>query len=189
MELTFNLLSEADQQLFLWLNGVHSPVTDFLFYWITYKYTWVPMYLFLFYVVLKAYGKRGGILLAVSVVAVILADYITSGMMKPGFERFRPCHDPFIGHLVHNTVGCGGKFGFASSHASTAFALATSIYLFTKDRLAIGKWLFVWAFVYAYSRVAVGVHYPGDILVGALTGIFTGGGLVLLSNKFIIRLV
>jgi undecaprenyl-diphosphatase len=173
METFWTSASDLDQQVFLTLNGIHTPVTDFLFAWITNKYTWIPLYLLLIFVVCKEYGKRGGWMILLSLLALILADHLTSGVMKPYFERFRPCHDPTIGAMVHNVVGCGGTYGFASSHASTSFALTTGLYLFTRARLPQMKWLFVWAMVYSYSRVAVGVHYPGDILVGALIGAIT----------------
>lgn len=173
MELLWTGLSDFDQQLFLALNGLNSPVSDFLFSWITYKYTWGPLYLLVFYLVYRAYGKQGVVMVVLSLVALVLADYVASGIMKPYFARFRPCHDPVIGSLVHNVVGCGGQFGFTSSHASTSFALATALYLFTNERLPWMKWMFAWAAVYAYSRVAVGVHYPGDILFGALVGILS----------------
>lgn len=167
-------LAGLDQRLFLLLNGANTPTTDFLFKWVTNKYVWAPLYLYLIYVVVRSYGKQGWVIVVLSVLALVLADQLASGVMKPYFERFRPCHDPLIGSLVHNTVGCGGKFGFASSHAATAFAFVTSLFLMAGRRLPAIKWLFLWAFVYAYSRVAVGVHYPGDILVGGLVGALTG---------------
>lgn len=173
MELFWQGVSDWDQQLFLALNGIHSPFSDFLFKWITYKYTWTPLYLYLFYVIFKSYRREGVAIILLSLAAVILADYFASGIMKPYFARHRPCHDPLIGHLVHNVVGCGGKFGFSSSHASTSFALATAFFLFTREKLKGMKWMFLWAAVYAYSRVAVGVHYPGDIFVGAVVGALT----------------
>jgi undecaprenyl-diphosphatase len=185
MEWSWASLSSLDQELFLFLNGMHHPVSDFLFKWITYKYTWLPLYGYLFYLVFKSFKREGIIMIVLSLVALIVADYVTSGIMKPYYARFRPCHDPVIGHWVHNVVGCGGQYGFASSHASTSFALATGLYLFAGRTLPGFKWLFVWATVYAYSRVAVGVHYPGDILVGALTGILTA--LIIAYSYFYFR--
>lgn len=184
MDISWAALSSADQQLFLVLNGIHHPVTDFLFKWITYKYTWVPLYLFLIVAISRAYKREAFAIIILSILALILADYITSGIMKLYFARFRPCHDPFIGDIVHNITGCGGQFGFASSHASTSFALTSAFYFFTRDRIPWIKWLFVWAAIYAYSRVAVGVHYPGDILVGALVGYITGTVFVFVYRYF-----
>lgn len=167
-------LIDWDQQLFLFLNGLNAPWADQLMYWITYKWTWTPMYVVLIAISILTFGKKTwGIWLSV-ILAVIVADQVTSGLMKPFFARPRPCHDPVIGYLVHIVTGCGGKYGFASSHASTSFALATSAFLIMGNQLRWMKWLFVWAVVYAYSRVYVGVHYPGDILVGGVVGYLTG---------------
>lgn len=184
MDLFWTNVSNLDQQIFLTLNGIHSPVTDFLFAWITDKYTWGPLYLFLFYVVFKAYGRQGVLMIILSVLALILADYVTSGIMKPYFARLRPCHDPLISDVINRLKGCGGQYGFASSHASTSFALTTALYLFTRSRIPEMKWLFVWACIYAYSRVAVGVHYPGDVIVGAGVGAIVAIIIVRIHSYF-----
>ncbi len=92
--------------------------------------------------------------------------------MKPAFERLRPCHNPRLTDWIHVLGGCGGKYGFASSHASNTFALATGLALvFRKVRWA-GTGIFVWAIIVSYSRIYVGAHYPGDLLAGAFVGIF-----------------
>lgn len=168
---TIDNLISGDQALFLWLNGFNNSFWDPVMACITNKYTWIPIYLLLLIKIVRTYGRTGWIYFSAMVVAVLLADFITSGIMKPYFERPRPCHDPVIGHLVHQVTGCGGRFGFASSHASTSFAVITSLWLFTRHQLPWMKWLFIWTLIYSYSRIYVGVHYPGDILVGAIVGI------------------
>lgn len=168
---TVDTLIHYDQELLLALNGVHAPWADTLMYWITFKFTWIPMYLALAMITIKAEGKKSiGIFIAV-IVAVALADQITSGIMKPYFHRFRPCHEPDLAGMVHEITGCGGQFGFASSHASTSFAVAGVWFALLKDKVNYMWLLLVWAALYSYSRVYAGVHYPGDILVGALIGI------------------
>lgn len=184
MDISWAGISAADQQLFLTLNGIHSPVTDFVFKWITFKWTWIPLYVFLIYLIAREYRREAIGIILLSIIALVLADYFASGLMKPYFERFRPCHDPVISHLVHNITGCGGKYGFSSSHASTSFALTTAFYLFTRERIPGMKWMYLWAAIYAYSRVAVGVHYPGDILVGAALGALTAWIIVLFYSYF-----
>ena len=164
-------LIHYDQELLLVLNGLHAPWADTLMYWITFKFTWIPMYLALAIITIKAEGKKSiGIFIAV-IVAVTLADQITSGIMKPYFHRFRPCHEPDLAGMVHEITGCGGRFGFASSHASTSFAVAGVWFVLLRDKVSYMWLLLVWAALYSYSRVYAGVHYPGDILVGALIGI------------------
>ena len=168
-------LISLDQQLFLALNGLHSEGWDGVMYWVTNKYTWIPLYLALLVFIARTTGKSAVYILLTVIAAVGLADFIASGLMKPYFMRPRPCHDPLIGHLVHTISGCGGRFGFSSSHASTSFGLATSVYLLVRPAHNAVWLLFLWALVYSYSRVYAGVHYPGDILAGALAGILAGG--------------
>ena len=171
MTSTVDLLTHYDQELFLWLNGLHTPWVDTLMYWITFKFTWIPMYLALMLITVKAEGKKSVALFVTVLAAVALADQITSGIMKPYFHRFRPCHEPSLAGLVHEVAGCGGNFGFASSHASTSFAVAVVWFTLLKNKVNNMWLLLAWAVLYSYSRVYAGVHYPGDILVGALVGI------------------
>ena len=164
-------LIHYDQELLLVLNGLHAPWADTLMYWITFKFTWIPMYLALAIITIKAEGKKSISIFIAVIVAVALADQITSGIMKPYFHRFRPCHEPDLAGMVHEITGCGGRFGFASSHASTSFAVAGVWFVLLRDKVSYMWLLLVWAALYSYSRVYAGVHYPGDILVGALIGI------------------
>jgi undecaprenyl-diphosphatase len=184
---TLNSLIHTDQELFLWLNGINAPWADTLMYWITFKYTWIPMYLVLIALTVKEEGKKSWAILITVVVAVLFADKITSGIMKPYFERFRPCHEPTLAGLVHEVAGCGGSFGFASSHASTSFALATVWFVLLKDKVRYMWILVAWAALYSYSRVYVGVHYPGDILVGAMVGILSAWMCIRLYFIFLVK--
>jgi undecaprenyl-diphosphatase len=178
-------LIQHDQQLFLWLNGFHAPWADTMMYWVTYKYTWIPLYLLLITLTIRAEGKKSIAIIVTVLVAVLIADKITSGMMKPYFARYRPCHEPTLAGLVHEVAGCGGQFGFASSHASTSFALATVWFSLLYRKVNFMWLLLMWAAFYSYSRVYVGVHYPGDIFVGALVGILTGLGCIRLYYIFL----
>ncbi len=167
-------LINTDQQLFLGLNSLHNGHWDVVMYWITNKYTWIPLYLGLLVHIIKVFGRSSIYIILTLIAAAGLADFIASGIMKPLFMRPRPCHDPIIGHLVHTISGCGGKYGFSSSHASTSFALATSAGLLLYGRLKGVNLLFLWALIYSYSRIYAGVHYPSDIIAGAMVGILSG---------------
>jgi len=162
-------LIEFDQQLFLWLNGFHADWLDPIMLIITNRNPWIPLYaLILFFVIKQLRWQSWSMLLAFAVL-ITLADQAASGFFKPFFERLRPCHEPSIQAMVHMVKGCGGKFGFASSHASNTIALATFLWLIYRNVYA--KMMIVWAIVVSYSRIYVGVHYPGDIIMGAILGI------------------
>jgi undecaprenyl-diphosphatase len=184
---TVDMLIHSDQELFLWLNGMHAPWLDTIMYWVTFKYTWAPMYILLIALTIKADGKRGIFTIIAVILAVVVADKITSGLMKPYFLRFRPCHEPALQGLVHQVTDCGGLYGFASSHASTSFAVAMTWFSLLNKKVRYMPLLFLWAIIYSYSRVYVGVHYPLDILIGALVGLLIGYCFVQLYYIFLKR--
>ena len=167
-------LSELDEHLFLFLNGSHAPWLDQLMFWVTNKYTWFPLYFILIAATVARYRTRGLLMCLGMVLAVGLSDHITSGLMKPFFARLRPCQVPEWQNVVHLVTGCGGRYGFASSHASTTFALATTVWLMLRSWSPWFGVAFGWSALVAYSRVYVGVHYPLDILVGAAVGVLVG---------------
>ncbi|MGF1638321.1 MAG: phosphatase PAP2 family protein [Cyclobacteriaceae bacterium] len=176
MESIIQWLDKIDRQLFLFLNSFHSPFFDQVWYIITNKYTWFPLYL-IFVIFMILYYKKAAIWWILGLgLAILFADQFTSGFMKPFFGRPRPCHNPEFSHLVHIVKSCGGKFGFASGHSANSFAIAMYVWLVFKNqtRQKIWPWVFLWAAIVAFSRVYLGVHYPGDILVGALVGVTSG---------------
>ncbi|MCL6260275.1 phosphatase PAP2 family protein [Aquiflexum sp. TKW24L] len=167
-------ISEWDEALFLWLNQYHVDFLDPIMYFFTQTYPWIPLYIFLIFLVWKAHGKQGWWVILGVLLSVLLADQITSALMKPFFERLRPCHEVILNGMIHNYGKCGGMYGFASSHAANSFAVATAMYLGLSVRFPTVKWLFLWAVLFSYTRIYLGVHYPGDVLVGGLVGILCG---------------
>ncbi|PVY38703.1 phosphatase PAP2 family protein [Pontibacter virosus] len=164
-------LEKLDQELFLYLNEQQSPFWDAVMVTVSNKYFWIPFYLLLIGYIIWRYKLQSIPMLLMAVAGIGLADYVASGIFKPYFARLRPCHDPEISELVNLVRGCGGRFGFLSSHASTGFALAVFFNLILGDRYLIFKIvLVIWAVVVSYSRIYLGVHYPGDIVGGALVG-------------------
>lgn len=182
-----DFLENIDQWLFLLLNGLHNKAFDFIMHWITLQQTWYPFYLLLIIWLVWKYKLNGVILILFIILAITISDQFTSSFMKPFFERLRPCHDPSISHLVHVVDGCGGQFGFASSHASNSFALATMLHLFFRTKFKYTSILFIWAGLVSYSRIYVGVHFPGDIVVGAIVGYLIGWFLFVLYSKLPVK--
>ncbi len=162
---------EFDQQVFLLLNSWHSGVADFLMYWLSNKPVWIPLYVFLIFLVIKAYRRKAIVVLLMVVLLITISDQVSVHLFKNVFLRLRPCHEPSLQGMVRAIDGCGGKYGFISSHASNSFALAVFMVL------AIGRryhpyilLMLVWAAGVCYSRIYLGAHYPGDVLAGAVVG-------------------
>lgn len=176
-------LKDLDESLFLYLNGLHTDFFDVLMHWITYQQTWYPFYALIIIWMTWKFKTKAILPIITIIIAITLSDQFTSSFMKPFFERLRPCHDPEIDYLVHLVNGCGGQFGFASSHASNSFALATLLYLFLKPFLKYTSIIFVWSALVSYSRIYVGVHYPGDVITGALVGLLIGWILFYLYSR------
>lgn len=171
-----NELINIDVDLFLFLNGIHSPFFDEVFYWVTSKIFWLPLYIFLLYLVAKFYGWKTLIIGLFIGLVFAIGDRTSVMAFKDVFERLRPCHNPELTGLVHILNGkCGGQFGFVSSHATNSFALALfSGLLLRKHYKYIMLFMLFWAALVSYSRVYVGVHYPADILGGAILGSVVG---------------
>jgi undecaprenyl-diphosphatase len=164
-------LIDLDKKLLLFFNSLHTPWLDPVMFLITKTIFWLPLYLFLLYLVIKNYKKNSWIVLLGIALAILLADQITASIMKPFFERLRPSREPSLQGLVHLVNGyTGGKYGFASSHAANTFATALFFWIIFKNKYRWMWILFVWAVVMTYSRIYLGVHYPGDIIVGMLVG-------------------
>lgn len=169
-------IKRLDEELFLWLNSFHADWLDPIVFHMTETITWVPLYLFLIYKIYKVDPKNswwvyGGVMLT-----ILATDQFTSAFLKPLMERLRPCHDPRWEGLMHNYERCGGLYGFASSHAANTFGLATFLNLKLNKKIKHLGWLFVYAAVVSYTRIYLGVHYPGDILIGGIIGVALGWG-------------
>ena len=165
-------LNHIDTQLFLFLNGIHSPFFDLVFQWITERYSWIAFYLILGVLVFIKFKWRGFILTPFIALLIIFSDQFSVLLFKDVFMRLRPCHNPELANLVHTINGaCGGQYGFVSSHAANTFALAIFVgFIFKKQIGWLLYFMLIWAIVVSYSRIYVGVHYPGDVLGGALLG-------------------
>lgn len=168
-------LIEADKALLLSLNGSDSLFWDGFMWTVTDTRTWIPALVVLLYVIFKNNRiPQGLVIVLMFALSVTLADQIASGICKPYFARFRPAQDPELMYMVQTVNGYrGGLYGFISSHAANTFAVAMFASLLVRY-LPFTCMMFLWALIPSYSRIYLGVHYPGDILCGAVEGILVG---------------
>lgn len=169
-------LELLDRQLFLLINACNSPVFDLLMDYVSQMWIFLPLFFYWLYLVYNKAGlKKLLILLSFLVVLIALTDQ-TSNQIKHAVKRYRPSHNLEIRAQVHSVNGYkGGKYGFFSGHATNSFGVAMLLFLlFKKNKFWLRLSFFLWATLTAYSRIYLGVHYPSDIFVGMLVGIFWG---------------
>lgn len=181
----FNALIEFDKQLLLAVNGSDSTFIDGLAMVLTKAATWIPLYLSLFYVVVKNNHSVQKVLLIVACagLCVLFAGALDDWFVKPGVARWRPTHDPEIGMLVDTVNNYrGGNYGFFSAHASNTFSIAIFFTLLIRNRV-LSVFLIAWSLINCWTRMYLGVHYPGDILVGLIWGGTVGTFIWMLHQK------
>ena len=177
-------LIQLDRELLLTLNGSSSLYLDILVSTLTSAVTWIPLYVALFYLVLKNNESFMKILLIIgcTVLCILLAGTIDDTIVKPLVGRWRPGHDPQIGAVVDVVDGYrGGRFGFFSAHACNTFSIAIFFSQLVRSRL-LTFFLVLWSLVNCWTRLYLGVHFPGDILVGLLWGAAVGVGVYFLYS-------
>ncbi|WP_455170578.1 phosphatase PAP2 family protein [Aegicerativicinus sediminis] len=181
-------LLEFDTELFIYLNNLGSTNWDAFWMAYTTKFNWIPLYAILLYLLYKQLGLKP-LLVTIVVVAVMVlfTDQITN-LFKHGLQRPRPCQlDELADKIRLVKSSCGGRYGYFSGHASNSMALAVFIGFMLRYRFKYLKWiLIVWAFLMAYSRVYIGVHYPLDILSGMIFGAMCGYGFYKI-NLYLIK--
>jgi hypothetical protein len=115
LENVLEILDSLDRSLFVFLNGIHHPFFDFIMFWASDRFIWIPFYAVLVFLIIKKFGFESAYILASVALVLVISDQFTSGIMKPLFERFRPCHNPELMEYIHLVGRCGGRYGFASS--------------------------------------------------------------------------
>ncbi len=158
-----------DQSVFLFLNGLHCPIFDIVMYWGTNTSTWVPLYFLLLYYLFRKYRWQTIWIILFCILMIVSSDQL-SNFFKDWVARPRPTHAGIPGiHTLHGYLG--GQFGFYSAHASTNLAIAIFMIILLGNPFPYFSILLLgWAFFMAYTRIYLGVHYPGDILAGWVAG-------------------
>ena len=182
------MLEHLDQQLLLLINSSHSPFFDKVMYAISGRVIWAPLYLAILIYLGFKYKRKLYIVLIIIALAITLSDQ-ASVILKNITMRLRPCHEPALAGIVHLVNGeCGGLYSFVSSHAANSFNIALLSLLFIRKRWYTISIIF-WAAIIGFSRIYLGVHYPGDVICGSILGALIGWSMYRLYELFDYRVL
>lgn len=173
----FQKLEQWDQWLFIKINnGQSNSIFDSIMPYLRNSFYWAPLYLFVLIFATLNYKSRGWWWVLLFLCTISITDIISSRLIKEAFERLRPCQDPDFFENVRLLVNrCSGGYSFTSSHAANHFGMASFFFITTRQLLRNWVWLaFLWSVAISYAQVYVGVHYPFDVLGGAMLGILAG---------------
>jgi len=175
-------IKEIDVNLFVYLNGLGSESYDKLWLIITDQLNWTPVFLVIFYLIYKKIGGKQLLYLILFIAVLIAFTDQATNFVKNTVQRLRPCNDPEINSFIR-IVRSRSSFSFFSGHAANTMAVATFLFLVLKRHFKYLGFLFLWPLIFAYSRIYLGLHYPGDILSGYFFGAVFGASLYLLYRK------
>ncbi len=187
----YEVLENIDTWTLLLINSAHHPFFDTLMWWISDKYVWIPMYLFLIFKMYQKFKFDIWKIIIVIAVTITLSDGISSGIIKKQVKRYRPSHHIQLKDSLHlhkysdGTFYAGGKYGFVSSHAANSIAIAFLTWLLLGKFSKRYIYLILWALVVSYSRIYLGVHYPSDIIGGLIVGLLSASFSYWFGVKFL----
>lgn len=174
-----------DQELLVYLNNLGSEPFDSFWLWVTNMYTWIPLFLLFFILIYIKYPKKevfpNVVTIVLLIVFITLASYITKELV----QRLRPNNAEEIKKIIR-ILRPPTDYSFFSGHSSSSFSIITIVVLLLRKKI---KWVWVfylWPFLFAYSRIYVGVHYPLDLIIGGIVGVVSANGFYWLHKKFIL---
>lgn len=185
-------LLRLDSEWFLAIHNVRNGFLDFVMPVFTNRWIWIPLYIFMAFALFRQYRKHT-LVIALSIGFMILLSDQGANLFKNNVKRPRPCHNVEL--IAKNAIitpnGCGGPFGYFSGHAANSFAISLMICLLMRRKNA-NRWkpwllLFAWAFMVCWSRVYMGVHYPGDVFSGAVFGMIVSGVVYYCLSRFYLQ--
>ena len=165
-------LVKLDRDLFVYLNSLGSEFFDPFWEFITKQQNWIPVFAIIAYLTFKRLGWRHALLVVGMIALLIAFTDQTTNLFKNGFQRLRPGNNPEIAGIIR-AVQHRRSFSYFSGHAANSMAAAFFLYKVLRPYLKYMGFFFLWPLIFAYSRIYLGLHYPGDILVGYVWGIFT----------------
>jgi undecaprenyl-diphosphatase len=172
------MIEQVDRDIFFIINGAHHPVLDVFMLLFSNKFAWFWFYMLILGMGFRKLGLKVFVFSLFAISTVFLTDFISVHGFKEVFQRFRPCHNVDFGHLVRVINGCGGKFGFVSSHAANSAGLASLVAMSgvlvyempIQRKFLFQALLFSYPVLNGYSRIYLGVHYPYDVAAGFALG-------------------
>lgn len=166
-------LVEIDRELFVYLNGLGSEPWDEFWRIITDKLCWIPVFAIILYLAFKRLGWKHALLVIGMIAVLLLITDQSVNLVKNTVQRLRPVNEPALEGLMR-VLERRRSFSFMSGHAANSMAVAFFLYRVLHPYIKYMGFFFIWPAIFAYSRIYLGLHYPGDILVGYLWGLFTG---------------
>lgn len=180
-------LIELDKNLLIYLNSLGTPTFDGFWLFITKQLNWIPVFIFLLYLAFKNLGWRNTVLVIIMLSLLITLTDQTTNLFKNTVQRLRPLNNPDIAGFVRG-FKYSSSYSFFSGHASNSMACAFFLYHVLKPHVKHMWIIFLWPLIFAYSRIYLALHYPGDILSGFVWGIFTSS-LLLMLYRFLRKLL
>lgn len=178
---------QLDRELLVFLNSYGSPTFDGLWMIITKQAYWTPIFLIFFYLLQKKLGwKNFGFYILFTALLILLCDQ-TANLFKDYFQRLRPCYDPLVMDIIRIPGKKSPSFSFFSGHATNSMATTVLTFMILKRYYKHAYLLFLFPLIFAYSRIYLGLHFPGDILTGYAFGATFGFIFYKLYQKYILK--